>query len=149
MGLILCRGQGGGECGAWYNAGRKDNEANTVSCEPNGPLPQVEDVFVPKIKVVAYLLNPLHPKGASKAKFFTGGGFSRERLEELATALRQHARNCPVVYVEKTEHGTLYVVEGVLHTPNGKRPLVRSVWLKDTEAPPRLVTAYPIGGHKR
>ena len=68
-GLILCRAQGGGECAAWYNVERKDNEADTVSSEPNGTLPQVGDVLVPKPKIVAYLLNPLYPKSASKAKF--------------------------------------------------------------------------------
>ena len=114
--------------------------------ESGDVLPQADRVIVPYPKVANYLLNPLHPKGESKARFFMLQGFSRERWEELAKALQEHARNHPVVRTEITEYGTLYVVEGALRTPSSKRPLVRSVWIKNTENPPHLVTAYPIGG---
>ncbi len=112
--------------------------------EHGGTLPQADQVSVPQAKVRDYLLNPFHPKGASKAAFFALEGFTRERWQELADALRKHGQNHPVVSLEVTNHGMLYVVEGVLHTPSNKRPVVRSVWIKDTDDPPRLVTAYPI-----
>lgn len=45
----------------------------------------------------------------------------------------------------KTGFGPRYEVEGKLNCPNGRRPLVRSVWqMDDGEIAPRLITAYPL-----
>jgi hypothetical protein len=42
--------------------------------------------------------------------------------------------------------GEKYVLEGLLETPGGKRPPVRTVWIIDAGlTAPRLVTAYPGG----
>ena len=47
----------------------------------------------------------------------------------------------------ETEFGTRYTIEGMLRTPDGRRPLVRVVWFVDKgDNRPRLVTAYPVGG---
>lgn len=46
---------------------------------------------------------------------------------------------------EETPFGRRYFVEGPLTPPDGRDPLVRSVWLIETRADtPRLVTAYPL-----
>ena len=39
-------------------------------------LPNPDDVEISEEKITGYLLNPLHPDGASKARFFAALGFS-------------------------------------------------------------------------
>ena len=109
-------------------------------------LPQAEQAYVSREKITLYLLNLEHPDGGSKARFFMHEGFTLARWDELADALLEHARTHAVAKTQPIEQGLLYVIEGTLHTPSGKRPNVRSVWLKEPDEPPRLVTAYPIGG---
>jgi len=46
---------------------------------------------VPTAKLTEYLLNPRHPEGGSKARFFLGLGFSPEAPEDLAEAVLRHA----------------------------------------------------------
>jgi len=107
-------------------------------------LPKGDAVEIAREKIAEYLLNPLHPDGASKAAFFAALGFTSEKWEELAHALRLLARDCPVAKTADTVHGTKYVVDGPLATPVGKSPVVRTVWIIDQGADtPRLVTAYP------
>jgi hypothetical protein len=106
-------------------------------------LPNAENVEIAREKLTDYLLNPLHPDGASKA-FYLAMGFTVERWEVLANALRVIAVAYPVERVSNSPHGTKYVVDGVLKTPCGKTPAVRTVWIIDHGAEtPRLVTAYP------
>jgi hypothetical protein len=39
-----------------------------------------------------------------------------------------------------------YIIDGILITPDGRNPMVRSVWFIETgEITPRFVTAYPAG----
>lgn len=109
-------------------------------------LPQLDQIYVPRAKIVEYLLNVLHPEGGSKAQFFLLQGFRRDQWERFAEALCEHARSCPVTAVKETSHGVKYLVEGELQTPSGKRPMVRGVWLVEDNDPPRLITAYPLGG---
>jgi hypothetical protein len=111
-------------------------------------LPKVEQAVVPEAKVVGYLLNILHPKGRSKARFFLLFGFTREKWTVLADALREHAQTNPLSAVEEDpEFGIRYVVEGEIDAPDGRRPRVRVVWFidaADVTRTPRLVTAYPL-----
>ncbi len=92
-----------------------------------------------------YLLNPANANNSGKAGFFFRFGFTVERWQELADALKRHMAEHNVTGIETTEHGVKYRVEGEMHTPNTRRPFVRSVWIvlrgDDT---PRFVTAYPI-----
>ncbi len=54
-------------------------------------LPFLEQALVPDSKLANYLLDPLHPKGRSKAVFFLRLGFARERPDELRQALLEVA----------------------------------------------------------
>jgi hypothetical protein len=107
-------------------------------------LPNVDRVQIPQAKAVEYLLSPTHPEGAGKAEFFAALGFRHEEWEMLAEALRQVARDFPVTKSMTSPHGQKYIIDGVLPTPSGRTPFVRTVWIVDagTEMP-RLVTAYP------
>ena len=116
--------------------------------EKTGPkikLPNVNKVIVEREKIVDYLLNHEHHIGASKANFFSQFGFSAEKWEVLAEALRVHGQTNEVKRVRETGFGPRYEVEGRLNTPDGRTPLVRSVWQWDKGAvAPRLITAYPL-----
>jgi hypothetical protein len=101
--------------------------------------------IVEREKVRDYLLSPSHPTGKGKAEFFTAMGFQREAWEVLADALRQIMRDCPVTKNMTSPHGQKYIVDGMLVTPSGQLPLIRTVWVVDAGGDrPRLVTAYPI-----
>lgn len=108
-------------------------------------LPNYEKAIVPQAKITRYLLSATHEDGQHKARFFVRFGFTIENWELLAQALIQHAADHEVVNVLETPHGKHYVVEGILPTPTGESPNLRSVWAIDDEGEsPRLITAYPL-----
>lgn len=103
-----------------------------------------ENARVDREKITDYLLSLSHPDGAGKATFFTGYGFRVEEWEVFAKALRKHGQTHPVVKVVDSDFGSRYAIDGFLETPDGRNPLVRTVWILDTgTTAPRLVTAYP------
>lgn len=109
-------------------------------------LPNASAASVEERKVTAYLLNLAHRKGAPKAKFFLGRGFLPERWEELADALRHHAKNNPVVQIKTTFFGLNYVLDCHLPTPDKSGPCIRTVWeIRPDDPRPRLITAHPLG----
>ena len=77
--------------------------------------------------------------------FFERFGFKREEWEKLAEALRTHGRTERVVSVVESSYGARYIVEGEVVSPDGRNPLIRTVWIVEGEtAEPRLITAYPL-----
>jgi len=108
-------------------------------------LPDAELARVDRRKITAYLLNPAHRYGASKARFLEAFGFQVERWEVFARALREHALRYEVARSQESEFGLRYDVDGPLEAPDGRWPRVRVVWQRDWLAPaPRLITAYPL-----
>lgn len=95
-------------------------------------LPNVGAAVVPRAKIVEYLLSPVHPTGRHKARLFGQFGFSLGAWQNLAAALRQHATEHEPSIVEDTPFGTRYIVEGPLPAPDGRAPVVRSVWFIET-----------------
>lgn len=107
-------------------------------------LPRARRAQVDERKVVGYLLSTDHPDGRSKAAFFGSFGFSAARWELPADALRDHGTNGEVTSLATSDHGTRYSVDGVIETPDGRNPRVRTVWLVDENGAPRLITAHPL-----
>ena len=67
-----------------------------------------------------------------------------------AEALRSHGAICEVAKVENSPFGVRYILEGELATPDGRNPVVRSVWfIERGEYAPKLVTVYPVGRKRR
>lgn len=64
----------------------------------------------------------------------------------MANALKQHVAAYEVASnTEADEHGTRYVIEGALKTPDGRNPQVRAVWIiREDETEPGFVSAYPL-----
>lgn len=108
-------------------------------------LPNIENAVVPAAKIVDYLLSDSHPDGKHKARFFQAYGFSLDDWQSLEHTLRQHISDHEVAKVEPCHVGTRYVVEGVIATPDGRSPLIRTVWfVRNEEETPQFVTAYPL-----
>ena len=108
-------------------------------------LPHPDKLRVDREKVIAYLLSPTHPHGKGKANFFVRFGFRLEDWELLAEALRTHGVSQQVVKTVESPYGTRYAVQGPLESPDGRHPLVRTVWLlKKGQVAPRLITAYAM-----
>ena len=108
-------------------------------------LPNADKAIVEREKIINYLLNAEHHTGSSKANFFSKFGFSPEKWEILAKALRIHGQTHEVEKVNITDYGTRFVIEGKLNTPDGRHPHIRSIWQLDKDAvAPKLITAYPL-----
>jgi hypothetical protein len=108
-------------------------------------LPHADRLEIRKAKVVQYLLSSTHRAGKGKAGFFSAVGFAASQWEDLAHALRKHARDNAVTRTEETVFGTRYVIEGALIAPHGRHLQIRSVWFIDEGGQtPRFVTAYPL-----
>ena len=106
-------------------------------------LPERENLHIEERKVTKYLLNLDHAEGGSKARFFLSRGFSSDYWKVLAKALRDHGATQPVTGEEPTRHGIKYVVECQIVSPDGKKPCILSIWIKEGLKPMRLVTAHP------
>jgi hypothetical protein len=108
-------------------------------------LPNSDRVRIDQAKVTDYLLAPDHPEGASKAAFFVRFGFTLVEWQVLTEALTAHARANPVASMTASEHGVKYRVDGPIHCPDGRSPMIRTVWIVDAGSEiPRLVTAHPL-----
>jgi hypothetical protein len=104
-------------------------------------VPNRENAQIPKDKLADYLLNPEHPDGKSKARFFIQMGFDKNALSD---ALLKHVRESEVFETKTTPYGIKYVVEGKLKNPSGQQFNLLSVWIiLDGDKIPKLITAYP------
>jgi hypothetical protein len=102
--------------------------------------------IVDRRKVVAYLLNPAHPRNGGKARFFKALGFSATHADQLIDGLRRVAATGETSGSSQSAHGEKSVVDGLLwlHTERGPASMVRTVLiLEPGQQVRRLVTAYP------
>ena len=110
-------------------------------------LPKAELAVVDERKIAEYVLSTGHPFGRAKAAFFRSFGFRLTAWEGLKAALLRHAQENEVTGSEETPFGTKYVIDGPLHAPDGRRPMIRTVWFVETgEEGLRFVTTYPLKG---
>lgn len=95
-------------------------------------------------KVVDYLLNPMKSRG--KATFFLKMGFTPEKWEELADALKMQATSNTIALVVESPYGKRYSIDGELETPDRRfpRPRIRTVWIEEPGGVEwRLITSHP------
>lgn len=96
-------------------------------------------------KITGYLLKLDHPRGASKARFFTAFGFRPEYPVPLFDALLEHGEVNDIVTIESSPEATVYTVEGEITSPDGRNPRIRTVWQVDAgTSVARLITAVPL-----
>ncbi|MBF0290673.1 MAG: hypothetical protein HQK86_00795 [Nitrospinae bacterium] len=106
-------------------------------------MPNYQAAIIRENKITDYLLSLTHPVGRFKARFWMKFGFTSSRHEALIDALRKHAYN-DYVKSENTGFGVRYLIEAPLNAPDGRSPVVRSVWFVEQNGTiPVLITAYP------
>ena len=107
-------------------------------------VPNAQYAWVAPGKITDYLLSTASSHSRGKAGFFSRFGFESDRWEVLADALRSHCVQNDVAEVEETVYGTQYVIVGPIDTPDGRNPVIRTVWQVDHGADyPRFITARP------
>lgn len=107
-------------------------------------LPNSDQAIVSEAKITRYLLDLTSKQGKPKAQFFIVFGFTMEAWQDLATALKRHALTHDVASTRETPYGTHYVIAGTLLTPDGRNPIIKTVWkILNDEQIPSFVTAYP------
>ncbi len=108
-------------------------------------LPGSKNAVVAGNKLRNYLFNDSHPVGQSKALFFQNAGFEVSDASKLEAELLHLAQTGNTSSVVSTPHGVKYVVDGVIHSPQGEIIQIRSIWIVETgQSYPRLGTAYPL-----
>ena len=106
-------------------------------------LPNREQAYIANSKITGYLLADSHPAGQSKARFFRLAGFDETTIDHLRDGLLRLAQEEDVIEIKNSPHGTKYVIDGTLTSPNGNLVQIRTVWIIDIgQYAPRLVTAY-------
>lgn len=108
---------------------------------------QIGSFTIASDKITRYLLNPLHPRGRTKAAFFVAFGFDETRPDELAQALFRHIHSADSAITTAPHplgYGLNVKVIGPLRAPDGRVPMVQALWLVNpTSSEASLVTAYP------
>src|SRR6478672_9719296 len=106
-------------------------------------LPNYEKAVVPDGKIVDYPLSDTHRDGRHKAAFFRTFAYRLSEWRRLRDDLLKQA-TYDVVSVENSQFGIRYVIEGIIQTPDGREPMIRTVWFIENNTDiPRLATAYP------
>ena len=100
--------------------------SSRIAFEMNVGLPNAEQAYIEQAKITEYLLSPTSPSG--KARFFQRFGFRLESWRTLQQALLRHGRENRNVRAVEMAFGVHYLVEGPLETPDGRGPLLRTVW---------------------
>jgi hypothetical protein len=108
------------------------------------PIPGVQTAIIEPAKLSGHLLNPAHPVGGPKARWFMSLGYHPENPQRLSADLLTIAQNAADYLEEPTPYGVKYVVTGEVATPSGRPARIITVWIMDAgQSSPRLVTAYP------
>lgn len=106
-------------------------------------LPGGDKAIVEREKLVAYCLDPTHPRGKHKARVFSAVlGFTAEHAGELQEALLQAAAAQDVHPAHNDRFGSRYVLDFAVTGPKGTANL-RSTWIvRQGEFVPRLTSCY-------
>ena len=112
-------------------------------------IPEAGQAQIPDEKLEKYLLSDSHPVGKSKSIFFRGLGFSIDNIEEFEKAIRAIILQELIQQTVSTSYGIKYVVDGILMGKGQLSSPVRTVWIREAESNPRLVTVYPKDGLRK
>lgn len=107
-------------------------------------LPNSKKAYVPKEKLLGYLLSETHPVGKSKARFFHKLGFNETNVDKLEQSLLSIAKINDVENVKEISYGVNYIIKGSIKLPSRKAATVKTVWfIESGKTSPRFVTAIP------
>ena len=101
-------------------------------------------VFIDPAKVRDYLLDPDHPEGGSKARYFRSLGYSRLAWRRLESDLRSAHESKRIKNDVQTVYGDKYRLVSRITGPNGRSAIIVTVWIvREGESFARLVSAHP------
>ena len=107
-------------------------------------IPNAANAEIAPAKLLAYLLNPSHRRGGTKAKLLLSFGYRADDWQRLEADLRREHLTADVVEWRDTEYGRRYEIIAPVIAPNGRSLRIRSIWQVDTGTDyPRLITMYP------
>ena len=107
-------------------------------------LPNADRAEIDPVKLHGYLLNPMHPVGRFKARFFAALGYVADDWQTLEADLRIQHLSQPAEPEAAEPHGQPWTIRAILIGPNGQSAGVVSVWsFRINSGVPRFVTAYP------
>ena len=107
-------------------------------------LPNAENAIVEVSKLVEYLLNSSHRRGASKAKLLHSLGYNASDYQRLIEDLRLQHLTSDVIDERDTLWGNRFDIVAPLTGPSGDTVMFRSIWQIDLGLDtPRLITMYP------
>ena len=129
------------EAGLEHPGRRNGSQVGGAEGAPKPKLPATTEASVAD-KLNRYLLNPDHPQGGPKAKWFKEAlGFDRENAADLAKQIQFDESKATVTGV--TQHGTKYNQVITIQGANGKVIDVTFAWIKNQDGIVRLVTGIP------
>ena len=107
-------------------------------------LPNAHRAVVEQEKITSYLLS-VTLDDWSKGDFFLRFGFSADNWQAFAEALILQGATHEVVRVTESPYGLRYHVDGIIETPDGRNPRIKTVWQIDAGTDyPRLIMARPL-----
>ncbi len=99
---------------------------------------------ISEAKLCRYLLNPEHPSGRVKARFFEQMGYTLKNWFQLAEDLRAQHLSQPVFRYRPSPFGRKYRITAPITGPKGVTCIVTSVWLiPKGGGNARLITVEP------
>ena len=111
-------------------------------------LPNGHRALVEREKITGYLLSTVDSTDPSKPDFFLRFGFSADNWQAFAEALILQGASHEVVRIDETIYGLRYHVHGIIETPDGRNPWIKTVWQVAAGTDfPRLITAHPLRRH--
>lgn len=103
-----------------------------------------EATIIPAEKLRDYVVNPLSPDGASKARYLLAMGYDQHNWKTLEQDLRMQHLSQDVETGQQSVYGHKYEIRAPVVGPNGNRRWLRSVWMiRQGETVARLITLIP------
>lgn len=128
-------------------AGRSGLFHGTKGADGKPPISERKDLRYDKRKTEGYLLNPNHPQGSAKAKFFIEIlGYSQRNGEQLHNALYNSIRGRLPVKTDKTQYGIRHTFHTAIRGINGRlyeANVVVVIQRDNKRVTYKIVTVYP------
>ena len=108
------------------------------------PIPNANRATIAVEKLAAYLLNPAHRRGGTKARLMISLGYRTNAPEVLESDLRTHRLSLNATRTSQKAYGAAYEIEGPIMTPSGRTVRFYSIWQIDSGSEvPRFIAIYP------
>ena len=98
-------------------------------------------------KLEGYLLNPEHELGRHKARVGSALGIRQRDWDYPRDRIQAGVVDAPIASVRQTRWGSRYEVAFAVEGLNGLTRQVLTVWLVESDEPPRLVTGIASSAH--